>query len=219
MITGEKAVPPPGYVKKIVNPGHDFPLSATFYPEQIEKRISFYRELNLQRERIVRRDTFIETRFALYGWDDTTTVRVYMRETVSKITAELFFSDYTLEVSNVLWKGADGRVDKDHGYVVITVRATEPEIDALAAYIHPGASYYVYDGEEAKYVAGDTASSEFIIVKPDEAVQPSRFWRRSQSFIARVETQLLHAVPRRSFQGPPSAKRSGSNTLGRGSSA
>ena len=112
-----------------------------------------------------------------------------MRETVQRIAAELFFSEYGLEVTNVYRADRDGIEDRNHGYVVVTVEATEGEIDALEEYIRPGASYFVYDGEESKYRKGDTAASEFIIVKTDEPVQPARFWRRNQSFIERMETE------------------------------
>ena len=44
----------------------------------------------------------------------------------------------------------------------------------------------MYDGEEGKYLAGDTERSEFIIAKVDDPVQPAAFWR-SQSYIAAVE--------------------------------
>jgi hypothetical protein len=186
---GEKAVPPEDYVKKIVHPGQGRPLTETFSAEQVQKRVSFYEELNRKREEIRRDAETVQRRFALYGRDDTTTVRVYMRETVQKIAAELLFSDYRLEVSNIYRTDNDGREDKDHGYVAVAIRATEGEIEALEEYIHAGTSYFVYDGEESKYRKGDTAASEFIIVKPDEPVQPLRFWRRSQSFIALMEEE------------------------------
>jgi hypothetical protein len=54
-------------------------------------------------------------------------------------------------------------------------------------YLKAGSSYYVYDGEQSRYVAGKTDASEFIIVKPEETVQPEKYWRRSQSYIMRVE--------------------------------
>ena len=124
-------------------------------------------------------------KLVLYGYEDTTTVRVYMRETISKIAAELFVSDYSLAVQNVNSRAADG-YDKDHGYVVVSIEATLPEIDALLGYIRAGVSYYVYDGEKDKYVVGDTEGSEFIIVQKDSAEQPEKYWRRSQSFVAAV---------------------------------
>jgi hypothetical protein len=178
---------PARYRKKIVNRGSGRPLSKTYTATQIAKRISFYAELNRKRGSLERTDRVVEKRFALYGWDDTTTVRVYMRETISRITAELFHSKYALTVSNVYQESRDGNIDRGHGHVVVTVRATQPEIDALLQYIGEGASYFVYDGEKSKYSAGNTDASEFIIVKPDENLQPENFWRRSQSFIARIE--------------------------------
>jgi hypothetical protein len=184
-----KALPPKGYVKKIVHPGQGCPLAETFSDVQVQKRISFYEELNRKRDRLKRDGKRRCKRFVLYGRDDTTTVRVYMRETVQRIAAELFYSDYVLEVTNVYRTGREGKEDRGHGYVVVTVEATEGEIEALEEYIHPGASYFVYDGEESKYTKGDTAASEFIIVKPDEPVQPARFWRRNQSFIELMETE------------------------------
>jgi hypothetical protein len=177
----------PDYHKKVVNSGPGCPLSETFTSTQIAKRISFYPELNEKRKHIIRNSELVEKRFALYGWEDTTTVRVYMRETVSRIAAELFYSDYLLSVANVYSKSRDGTVDRNHGHVVVTLRATQPEIDTLMEYLREGASYFVYDGERSKYVAGNTEASEFIIVKPDETVQPKTFWRRSQSYIMRVE--------------------------------
>ncbi len=179
--------PPTQYRKKVVNRGSSRPLSETYNAKQIAKRISFYAELNRKRDSLKRAQRVMQKRFALYGLDDTTTVRVYMRETVSRIAAELFNSRYELAVSNVYQEGRDGTIDRDHGHVVVTVKATQPEIDALLQYIGEGASYFVYDGEKSKYSAGNTDASEFIIVKPDENLQPKHFWRRSQSFIARIE--------------------------------
>jgi hypothetical protein len=179
--------PPPGYRKKMVRPGQDHPLVATYSEVQVSKGIAFYGELNRKREGLKREDGFIEKCFELYGWDDTTTIRVYMRETVARIATELFYSNYSLAVRNVNRRLEGGVVDREHGFVAVSVRATEPELEALLEYIRPGSSYYVYDGEESKYVPGDTASSEFIIVKVDDALQPERFWRRSQSFISRIE--------------------------------
>ena len=178
---------PAQYRKKVVNRGSGSPLSDTYTATQIMKRISFYAELNRKRDSLKRTERFVQKRFALYGWDDTTTVRVYMRETVSRIAAELFYSRYALAVSNVYREGRDGAIDRNHGHVVVTVRATQPEIDAMLQYIREGASYFVYDGEKSKYSAGNTDASEFIIVKPDEKMQPKHFWRRSQSFISRIE--------------------------------
>ena len=178
---------PADYKKKIVNSGPGYPLSETFTATQISKRISFYPELNEKRKHLKRSRELMEKRFALYGWENTTTVRVYMRETVSRIAAELFYSDYALSVANVHSEGRDGIVDRNHGHVVVTLRATHPEIDALLEYLSEGASYFVYDGERSKYVAGNTEASEFIIVKSDETLQPETFWRRSQSYIMRIE--------------------------------
>ena len=178
---------PPGYKKKIVNPKASCSLSATFSAVQIAKRISFYPELNEKRNQLIRSRDLVTKRFALHGCDGTTTVRVYMRETVSRIAAELFYSDYSLSVENVYSEGVDGTLDRNHGYVVVTLRATRTEIDALLEYVGEGASYYVYDGEQSKYVTANTEASEFIIVKPDETVQPETYWRRSQSFIMNVE--------------------------------
>jgi hypothetical protein len=178
---------PADYQKKIVNSGPGCALSETFTSTQISKRISFYPELNEKRKHLKRNRELVEKRFALYGWDNTTTVRVYMRETVSRIAAELFYSDYLLVVANVHSEFGDGTVDRNNGHVVVTLRATHPEIEALLEYLREGASYVVYDGERSKYVAGNSEASEFIIVKPDEALQPKRFWRRSQSYIKRIE--------------------------------
>jgi hypothetical protein len=179
--------PPKGYCKKIINPASDCPLTETFTPLQIAKRISFYRELNEKGKQLVRGDELLWKRFALHGWEDTTTVRVYMRETVSRIAAELFYSDYALTVENVYSSFDDGKIDRDHGHVVVTLKATRYEIDALMHYLKAGTSYYVYDGEQSRYVTGKTDASEFIIVKPVETIQPERYWRRSQSYIMRVE--------------------------------
>ena len=187
IVRGKGLVPPPGYRKKLLNPGSDCPLSETFTPEQVERRIAFYRELNEKRNRLPQEGKQVLTKFALHGWDDSTTVRVYMRETVAKISQELFNSDYSLSIENVHLRDRNGKIYKDCGHVVVTLRATEPELHALFEYIKPGASYYVYDGEESKYVPGDTSASEFIITKPEDTLQPNRFWRRSQSFIAWIE--------------------------------
>ena len=177
--------PPPEYKKKIINPGGDYPLSRWFSPEQIARRITFYEDLNRKRDGLCRKGPWVRRRVRLYGWDDTTTVRVYMRETVGRICRELFFSDYGLEVTNVY----PDRADRDHGHVEFTVHATAGEVDMLLSYLAPGASYFVYDGEEARYVPGDTASSDFIIAGADDPVRPLRYWRRSQSFIGRVEVE------------------------------
>ena len=179
--------PPKGYCKKLINPASDCALTETFTSSQIAKRISFYRELNEKRKRLVRSDELTWKRFALYGWEDTTTVRVYMRETVSRVAAELFYSDYALTVENVYYSYEDGTIDRDHGHVVVRLKATKYEIDALMQYLKAGTSYYVYDGEQSEYVAGNTDASEFIIVKPEETVQPVKYWRRSQSYIMRLE--------------------------------
>ena len=193
---------PQGYQKKIVNSGPGRPLTETFTAEQVAKRISFFHELNKKREALKRSGSFETRRYALYGFDNTTTVRVYMRETVSRIAAELFFSDYALTVENVYARcrgGSRARVthgramrnpgvrDPNYGHVQVTVSATRAEIEALMEYLKEGSSYYVYDGQRVRYVAGNTAASEFIIVKPDEILQPVSFWRRSQSYIYRVE--------------------------------
>jgi hypothetical protein len=174
--------PPESYIKKILNPGGDCPLILTYTRDQVDKRIAFYRELNAKRERMPRGGRPVEKSLALYGWEDTTTVRVYLRETVTKIAQELFVSNCQISVENV----REGE-DKDHGYVLVSVRATATEIHALVGYIRPGASFFVYDGEESRYVAGNTAASEFIVTKVDDPVHPTRYWRRSQSFIAAME--------------------------------
>jgi len=181
--------PPKGYCKKIVNPALDCPLTVTFSPLQIAKRISFYHELNEKRKQLIQCDELVSNRFALYGWDDATTVRVYMRETVSHIAAELFYSDYALTVENVYSSSEDGKIDRDRGHVVVTLKATRYETAALMRYLKAGTSYYVYDGEQSRYVAGNTDASEFIIVKPEETLQPKKYWRRSQSYIMRMEQQ------------------------------
>jgi hypothetical protein len=181
---------PLNYRKKIVNSGGDCPLSETYTAEQLRRKISFYRELNLKREKLERRTESVNKKFALFGWEDTTTVRVYMRQTVSRIAAELFYSDYTLKVENAYARNVDGTVDRDHGHVVVTLRATQPEFEALMEYLKEGSSYYVYDGEESKYVAGITEASQFIILKPSESIQPKKYWRRSQSYIVRVEEMV-----------------------------
>jgi hypothetical protein len=178
--------PPKGYTKKIINPGGDCPLSQTFSQEQVKRRIAFYQELNIQRKLLKRKAGLVQKKYALIGWKDTTTVHVYMRETISKIVQELFFSEYVLSVENVSIKRENGALDKERGYVSLSLSATEPEIEALLRYIIPGASFFVYDGEKLKYVAGNTAKSEFIITKLEDPQQPERFWRRSQSFIYRV---------------------------------
>jgi hypothetical protein len=174
--------PPERYEKKVLNPGGCRPLAETYTREQVDRRIAFYRELNGKRETIPRGGRPVEKRLALYGWEDTTTVRVYMRETVSKIAQELFWTPEAVSASNVYTAK-----DTDHGYVLVCVRATEAEILSLAEYVRPGAGYFVYDGEEGKYVEGNTSASEFIIVKPDDPIQPVGFWRRSWSFIAAME--------------------------------
>jgi hypothetical protein len=186
-LRGEEKEPGQDYRKKVLNPGCDCPLTETFTHQQVERRIAFYKELNRKRESLPREQELIEKKFALYGWKDTTTVRVYLRETVSKIAAELFYSSYSIAVENVHFKSKNGKIDKDHGYVVAWVRATVTELKALFEYIKPSATFFVYDGEESKYVPGDTATSEFIITKPEDPVQPKKFWRRSQSFIFRIE--------------------------------
>lgn len=186
-IKSQVAFPPADYIKKIVNKNGSCPLSETFTREQIERRIAFYQELNQRREQLPKEKELVQRKYALYGWKDTTTVRVYMRETVSRIVNELFYSHYSLSVDNIYSLREDGEKDKDHGYVVISIRATMPEIKTLLDYIKPGSSYYVYDGEESKYVPGKTWESEFMITKIKDTRQPAKFWRRSQSFIAGVE--------------------------------
>ncbi len=181
-----EVIPPEGYIKKIVNPVGDCSLLKTFSQEQVKRRIAFYQELNAKRRLLKRKSGIVQNKYALMGWKDTTTVHVYMRETVSKIAQELFFSEYFLSVENVSIDRGNGTLDEDRGYVSLTIRATEPEIEALLSYIKPGASFFVYDGEKSKYVAENTAKSEFIITKPEGPQQPQEFWRRSQSFIYRV---------------------------------
>ncbi|MGQ9616262.1 MAG: hypothetical protein ACUVWJ_07640 [Spirochaetota bacterium] len=183
--------PPAGYEKKRIIPGGDCPLEKFFTSEQVRRKIAFYEELNRRRVQIPKAGKVIELELALHGWEETTTVRVYMRETVMKIAAELFWSNYTLSVQNVNRQKEDGGIDKEHGYVLLRVKAMEPEIVALFEYIKPGASYYVYDGEECKYVPGKTEESEFIITKIDDPGQPSSYWRRSQSFISRVVIYVI----------------------------
>ena len=183
----EKKIPGEDYLKKIVNPGSDCPLTETFTRQQVKKRIAFYKELNRMREGLPRERELAAQKFALYGWKDTTTVRVYMRETVSKIASELFYSNFSISIKNVNFKSKNGKVDKDLGYVIVSVRATVPELKALFEYIKPGASFFVYDGEQSKYVLGNTAASEFIITKEGDPLQPEKYWRRSQSFIASIE--------------------------------
>jgi hypothetical protein len=207
----ERAVPPPDYRKKIQRDGDDAPLSDTFTDEQLRRRVAFYEELRAQRERLRRRldgrhgdsssehsapakgtvspaatPASLHRRLALLGHRETTTVRVYMRETVMRLAAELFPYRYALEVRNVRPRSADGSEDKDHGYVLVDVTATEEEIDALLAYLRPGSMYHVYDGERRKYVKGDTEASEFVITRPEDRQQPQHYWRRSTSFIAAV---------------------------------
>jgi hypothetical protein len=179
--------PPEGYKKKIIRRGESFPLIETFSSEQIARRVSFYHELNRRRAQLGAEGTPVVRRCALHGWENTTTVRVYLRETVIRIATELFNSDYEIEAKNVNWKLKNGGIDRDHGHVEVAVRAAASELAAFDEYIRPGASFYVYDGEEVLYVPGDTSASEFIIVKPDEPVQPQRYWRRSQSFISWIE--------------------------------
>jgi hypothetical protein len=174
--------PPPSYRKKLINQGGGCPLIRTYTEAQVSRRIAFYEELNDKRKQLPKEGNPVERRYILRGWEETTTVRVYMRETVSRIARELFWSVSRVSVENLNEKG-----DKDRGCAVLSVRATKPEIDALLEYIRPEAAFYVYDGEEGKYLAGDTERSEFIIVKVDDPVQPAAFWRRSQSFIAAVE--------------------------------
>ena len=181
------SAPPPGYRKKIVNEDGDCPLEKTYSGKQIEKKIAFYEELNRRRDTLRRQGETVERKFAIYGFEDTTTVRVYMRETIEKIAAELFFSDFRVTARNIYPKKETGEIDKDHGYVEATVRATKQEIEALFEYIRPGASYCVYDGERATYVAGETRKSLFIITKPDGCPKPENFWRMSRSFISRIE--------------------------------
>ncbi|UCB45746.1 MAG: hypothetical protein JSV25_16330 [Spirochaetota bacterium] len=183
----KSSYPPQGYKKKIVHPNGSCPLSHSFTQEQIERRISFYEELNETRDKSPHATEQIEKQFAIYGWKDTTTIRVYMRETIEKIANELFISDYSICVRNVHPEKNNVEIDRDHGHVHFIIRATVAEIEALLKYIKPGASYFVYDGEQSKYVAGDTSASEFIITKPSEQNQPERYFRRSQSFISRIE--------------------------------
>lgn len=184
MIARDFLRPPPGYRKKLVKPGEGCPLADTFTREQVEKRVAFHRELNARREHLPDRGMPVRGLFNLYGWEDTTTVRVYMRETVSRIAAQLFRSRYQVSVRNVNRLDRDGDIDKDHGYVQVFVEAFGEEIEALLEYMTPGATYYVYDGEKHKYVPGNTGASEFIITRPDDPLQPGCFWRRSQSFIS-----------------------------------
>jgi hypothetical protein len=186
-VGGKTSVPIDGYEKKILRPGNDCPLSSTYSEEQVARRIAFYGELNRKRDSLPKRSPVVERHFILHGWNNTTTVRVYMRETVTRIAVELFFSNYSLEVSNRYNRFPGGKIDRDRGFVTVSVTATQVEIETLLGYLKPGTSYYVYDGEESKYVPGDTGSSEFIIVKKDDPHQPERYWRRSQSYIARVE--------------------------------
>jgi hypothetical protein len=179
--------PPPGYRKKILNAGGDCPLSVTFSAEQIKRRIAFYGELNRRRRDLPRELRRVRRTVALLGWDDTTTVRVYMRETLSRIAAELFRPGFTLRVQNINYMDASGAVDRDHGHVVATIEAAEAEMRALFEYIRPGASFHVYDGEEARYIPGHTELSEFIITRPEDSLQPARYWRCSQSYIYAIQ--------------------------------
>jgi hypothetical protein len=183
--------PPPGYRKKLVNRGGGCPLTDTFTREQVEARVAFFRELNAGRDGLPARGSTVRRLFNLYGWEDTTTVRVYMRETVSRIAAQLFRSDYRVSVRNVNRGDGEGNLDKDHGHVQVYVEAFEEEIKALLEYIKPGSSYYVYDGEKHKYVPGDTEASAFIITRPEDSRQPRCFWRRSQSFVSALEAVPL----------------------------
>ncbi|HUT65803.1 MAG TPA: hypothetical protein VMZ05_06605 [Spirochaetota bacterium] len=178
---------PHDYMMKLVNENGDCPLEKTFSKEQIERRVAFYEELNSKRAKLPRHNRTVERKFAVYGWKDTTTVRVYMRETIEKIADQLFFSDFRIITRNIHPENPNGEADKDRGHVEVTVRATEHEIETLLEYIKPGASYYVYDGERSKYLAGDTRRSLFVITKPGHRLQPESSWRRSRSFIYRVE--------------------------------
>jgi hypothetical protein len=178
---------PHDYMKKLVNENGDCPLEKTFSKEQIKRRVAFYEELNSKRAKLPRRDRTVERKFAVYGWKDTTTVRVYMRETIENIADQLFFSDFRISTRNIHPEKREGEVDKDRGHVEVTVRATEHEVESLLEYIKPGASYFVYDPERSKYIAGDTRRSLFVITKPDHRLQPESFWRRSWSFIFRLE--------------------------------
>ena len=178
---------PDDYRKKVVNDGGDCPLENTFSAEQITRRVAFYEELNKKRERLSRHGRMTEQKFVVFGWEDTTTVRVDLRETIENIAKQLFFSDFRITVRNIHKKLPNGETDKDHGHVVFTVKAKEQEIEALIEYIKPGSSYFVYDGEHSKYTAGDTKRSVFVITKPGHPLQPERFWRRSRSFVYRLE--------------------------------
>ena len=183
----ETVEPPHDYRKKLVNEDGDCPLEKTFSKGQIKRRVAFYEELNSKRAKLSRSNRTVERKFAVYGWKDTTTVRVYMRETIENIAEQLFFSDFRIITRNIHPENQNGEVDKDRGHVVFTVKATEKEIEALLEYIKPGASYFVYDPERSKYLAGDTGRSLFVITKPGDRLQPESFWRRSSSFIYRVE--------------------------------
>ena len=185
--TAQVAIPPPDYIKKIVNTGDSCPLSETYTREQINRRIAFYEELNRVRDQLPREKNSAQKKFALYGWRNISTIRVYMREKVSRMAKELFFSDYSISVKNVYITMSAGNTDKDRGYVVVVLKATIAEIEALMNYIKPGSSYFVYDGEFSKYVPGKTEDSEFIITKVKDQKQPKKFWRRSQSFIAGIK--------------------------------
>ena len=186
-IKGFVATPPSNYIKKIINTEDSYPLSKTFTREQINRRIAFFKELNMIRIKLAREKKTYEKKFALYGWKDTSTVRVYMRETVSRIAKELFFSEYFISVNNIYISRSGGKKDKDTGYVTVIIKAELSEIEALLNYIKPGSSYYVYDGESSKYIPGNTEDSEFIITRTEDPEQPQKFWRRSQSFIERIE--------------------------------
>lgn len=183
-------IPSKHYQKKILNESDSTPLTETFSKTQVSKRIAFYKELNEHKGLVAKlslsEPNMIEKKLFLSGHKDTTTVRVYMRETVSRIAAELFSSKYTISVENINHT-KEGEVDKNHGHVIVLVKATKPEIEALLSYIKPGASFYVYDGEKSKYIPGNTGVSEFIITKANNSKQPQKYWRRSQSFIAKVE--------------------------------
>jgi hypothetical protein len=79
------SLPRRGYRKKLIDPGGSFPLQRTYTGEQLRRRLSFYEELQRRREELPR-DTPRQCRcFDLLGWQDTTTVRVYLRETVARI--------------------------------------------------------------------------------------------------------------------------------------
>ena len=100
---------PSGYRKKIINTHGDCSLSETFSSEQIKRRTAFYKEINAKRDKIPVIPGLINKKYSLYGWDETTTIRVYMRETVTKIVSELFSSNYSLSVTNVNYKNEKWR--------------------------------------------------------------------------------------------------------------